>query len=365
MRKAKTFVILFVLFNLLLPITNTHLLQPIDASTWERIHDFEIGYAWTQTYEGVDMNAYDYQVFIESIPGPSYAYVDIELLDTNWDPLYIKEFDKTHIGTYWDIPYTPNTDKFMAGGFSDSVIKLYRKPKNISPSINHITPVTNQTFSGVTGYDTINCSIKVYDPDAGDQISAIKYSIDTDLSTNMLTAKTVSKLMPALPRTAQNVAPGETYTFNIKPFIDYPGLSDGSHTLFIYVQDDKGGVGKASIPFNADRTPPVLNVSAKQVLSMNSYIQLNLQGTDITNTAMGMEVPIQFECKDEADSVIPELTGSGAQSSILFLDGSNPYFADGKKIIGTAWAVDAVGNEVLKNIVMKIDSKGITNPGSL
>ncbi|MEG6512422.1 hypothetical protein V6C32_10910 [Desulforamulus ruminis] len=201
----------------------------------------------------------------------------------------------------------------------------------------------------------MNCFIKVYDPDAGDQITVIKYSIDTDLSTDLASAKNVLNIDPSLPRAAQNSSPGETFAFNIKPFNNYPALSDGPHTLFIYVQDDKGGVGTATVSFIADRTPPTLMGTLKQVVSKNSYVKLNFSASDPSSGVI-----LEYYCAG--------LTGSGmnaVESPPIFLDSTQAAYGEGKLITGTVQATDPVGNSMTQPIKIKIDSSGATSPGSL
>ncbi|WP_003542004.1 hypothetical protein [Desulfotomaculum nigrificans] len=248
-------------------------------------------------------------------------------------------------------------DNSRAYGLS---FKIY----NNIPLVDLTPTAPNQTYSAISGHDIIHCSANIYDQDEGDSITSLKYSIDNDLSGDLTSAFDVLNLGQTLPKVAINSAPGDTFNFDIKPFTNYPSLTDGAHTLYIYTTDDKGGVGKASISFNADRTPPTIEGTFNQVDSKNSFFKLHFVGTDASGGPS-----LNLECRDENNNYIPELSASSLGTPITtietYLDSSKAEFGEGKLITGTITGTDSVGNSVTKQIKIKIDSTGTTLPNGL
>ncbi|MEG6512418.1 hypothetical protein V6C32_10890 [Desulforamulus ruminis] len=438
MRKIKTFIILFVLFNFLLPMTllksaeaaiNAKILSSFETmaanddggeywtirnpvflysqdgvtvktsstfpakANWVTLSSFETYCKWNSGgyFYPVQNVIYQYSTDWLTVQTgttvPANAkWVTLSSFKTNyyaetiggWAEIRNVQFryslDGTTVQVGSQIPanvkwatlesFESREDWHSGGGWFPINNKAYSDCYiNTEPSITLTSPVMNQRYSSVPTYDTMYCSINIYDPDAEDQISAIKYSVDTDLSTNLAAAKNVLNINPSLPRSAQNTAPGETYTFSIKPFEDYPGLTDGNHTVIVYVQDDKGWVNKATFSFTSDRTPPTIMGTLKQVVAKNSFVQLKFTASDVASGVI-----LVYSCTDSQGQPIPDLNGSGMDSveaPKVFLDGTQGVYGEGKLITGIIQATDVVGNSITQPIKIKIDSSSATSPGSL
>ncbi|WP_027352048.1 hypothetical protein [Desulfotomaculum nigrificans] len=326
---------MIVFTSLLLPLQNTHLLQA-EAAYGASYYYSDGSFKWKTTDPDI-IPAGLYGNTFTVVPGATYYYSDGSFKWKTTDPDIIS-------ANLYDYTFA---DRF-----------------NQIPIIQITKPSSNQIISSVSGHDTINCSVKIYDPDAGDNITALKYSVDSDLSINLATAFNVLNLNQTLPKLAVNTAPGDTFNFDIKPFTYYPSLTDGNHTIYIYTADDKGGVSKATITFRVDRTPPTIQGTFSQVVSKDNFIKLHFVGTD----ASGGPV-LNLQCRDENNDVIPELSAIGVAQTITtlekFLNSPQAEFGEGKLITGNITGTDSVGNSVTKQIKIKIDSSGTTTLNGL
>ncbi|MCR8982439.1 hypothetical protein [Brevibacillus laterosporus] len=112
---------------------------------------------------------------------------------------------------------------------------------NTAPTISVATP-PNQFLSEVSGRNSLTVTGTTKDVDAGDKLT-VKYTIDNVAAH---TGKTVATL----------IANGRDQAFSINIPIDST-IPEGTHTLKIWTEDDKGGSAPAvTRTFIVDKTPP-------------------------------------------------------------------------------------------------------------
>ncbi|MED4567984.1 hypothetical protein P9302_00595 [Brevibacillus agri] len=111
---------------------------------------------------------------------------------------------------------------------------------NSVPVINITSPANNQTLSEVSGHNKLSISGTVQDTDVGDSLT-VKYQIDS---------KAVQTLQTL-------TATGSSQNINNYDILVDGSISEGSHVVKVWVEDDKGGISSiGSRNFVVDKTPP-------------------------------------------------------------------------------------------------------------
>ncbi|MEG6617617.1 fibronectin type III domain-containing protein [Peptococcaceae bacterium 1198_IL3148] len=281
MWKIIKYLLVAVMFvSIIAPINNAHLTKAEGAAGWEDVPGA------TNISLSSASNAFHYIYFLNGniIEGVCWHDTDWE----HWETLTTYEPDKYHYRivainerlAVWNMLddnkviayiYPGNSymvDEYLSFGSGrnspTTYVTVQRALKNTEPNMSVTSPSNNPPFSAVTGHDKMTISGNVTDQDVGDVLN-IYYRIDSG-----------SKVLLV----------GNIEANGTKPFskdVTVGNLSEGEHTLYTWVEDNKGGKSEeVSRTFRVDKTPPN-NFTPATTADSATQITLSGSTSDPTN----------------------------------------------------------------------------------
>lgn len=218
---------------------------------------------------------------------------------------------------------------------TDSSGNLVKVKLNENPSIDISSPMDNSSYSEIIGYKDLILQGTVTDTNTGD-ILTVKYNIDEGLTQNVQGTVTTT---------------GAFTTTNI----DVSSLSEGSHNINVWVEDNVWGISSiTTIPFKVDKSMPIIDTflptsttssmtisgsATDAIAGLDAFPYRYTIGTNeptawLTNTSYtqdGLEANTQynvaFEVRDVAGNIATNTSSVYTKAIVPSLSNSNftPY----------------------------------------